>query len=972
MRRLGRRLTAAVLAAAAPAAWLAPAIPVRAAAAGAGAAAPPVPLDYRAYDAWKQIRGVRVSDDGTYLAYSLVPGDGDPALVIRNLSTGNERTVPRGTAPQFTADSHVVVYTIVPPKAAVDAAKKAKKPEAEQPKSGLGILNLQTGGTIVADRVKSVIVPRDGGTTIAYQLEAPPHPAPAPSASPAASPAPSASPSPAPADKKKDETSVWVLRDLAAGTTLALDGVSSLALSDDGRIAVYATESHDGAKDGAHVRDLAAGTTRDVLAGAGRYRNVAVARDGSAFAFLSDAASYANDVPHDDLYVVPTASTATPVPVVNAATAGLLRPRTPNTNGSVTFSRDGKRVFFGLAPAPTPMPVDTPPPLAVDLWTYKDARLQSVQKHDADTDRKKTDLAAYDRAGARFIALATAHMNRIITNDNPRYALGLDDSAYHIAASWSEDRADVYAVSLTDGSRRRLARGAAGAVPELSPDGTYALIWDEGLRHWTTVRTDTGARTVLAPHAKVAFYDETDDHPAPPPPLPTGGWIAGDRGVILYDRYDVWLANPATGAAVDLTRGAGRRTNVAYTVVETDRERPAHPAGEPFLLALNDLTNFDSGYARIPASGGVPQTLLRERKLVQAAGAFLGTSHDRIAPPLAARHAARYVFFEETFRDPRDLWSSDADFTHPVRVSHADPQIAGYRWGTERLIAYRGANGKPLRAVLLLPDGYRTGQRLPTLVYFYERWTDQFHAFYVPRPGYPTISRYVSHGYAVLLPDVWYTAGHPGASAVDCIDAAVDAVEQRGVADPARIGIAGHSWAAYQINYLLTRTHRFRAAEAGAAVTNMTSAYGGIRLESGNVREGQYEFGQSRIGATPWDRPDLYLENSGLFHIRSITTPYLTMHNDADGAVPVEQGIEFITAMRRLGKVAYLFSFNGKDHNLRDTPADRDDLKYWAVVFDQWFDYWLQGAPRPAWFDGIEYLHRGETDVRSLYGEPAS
>ena len=960
---VARRLTAALFCAVPLLGGTTPA-----ARAATAAAAAPVPLDYRAYDAWKQIRGIKVSDDGTYLAYGLVPGDGDPALVIRNLATGEERAVPRGTAPQFSADSHFVIYTIQAPKADVDAAKKAKKPEAEQPKNDLGIINLQTGGTIVAERVKSVIVPRDGGTTIGYQLEPPAHPAPSASASPVASPAPSSSPSPAPADKKKDETHAWVLRDLAAGTTLVLDGVSSLALSDDGSIAVYATESRDGATDGLHVRDIATGRSREVLAGTGRYRNVAVARDGSAFAFLSDTASYAQDVPHDDLYVVATASTATPVPVVNATTAGLLRPRTPNTNGTVTFSRDGKRVFFGVAPAPTPMPHDTPPPLAVDLWTYKDARLQSVQKHEADTDRKKTDLAAYDLSGARFIALATAHMNRIVTNDNPRYALGLDDSAYRIAASWSEERADVYAVSLADGSRRLLARGAPTA--ELSPDGSYALIWDERLRRWVTVRTDTGARTVLAPHAPVAFYDETDDHPAPSPPLPTGGWIAGDRGVILYDRYDVWLANPATGAAVNLTRGAGRRTNVAYSVMETDRERPAHPAAEPFLLSLNDLTNFASGYARIPAGGGVPQTLLREPKLVQSAGAFLGTTHDRIAPPIAARHADRFVFSEESFRDPRDLWASDATFSGPVRVTNADPQIAGYRWGTERIISYHDAKGKPLRAILLLPDGYRRGQRLPTLVYFYERWVDQFHTFYTPRPGYPTISRYVSHGYAVLLPDVWYTAGHPGASAVDCIDAAVDAAEKLGVVDPARLGIAGHSWAAYQINYLLTQTHRFRAAEAGAAVTNMTSAYGGIRLESGNVREGQYEYGQSRIGATPWDRPDLYLENSGLFHIRSITTPYLTMHNDADGAVPVEQGIEFITAMRRLGKVAYLFSFNGKDHNLRDTPADRDDLKYWAVVFDQWFDHWLQDAPRPAWFDGVDYLDRGETDVRALYGEP--
>ncbi len=220
----------------------------------------------------------------------------------------------------------------------------------------------------------------------------------------------------------------------------------------------------------------------------------------------------------------------------------------------------------------------------------------------------------------------------------------------------------------------------------------------------------------------------------------------------------------------------------------------------------------------------------------------------------------------------------------------------------------------------------------------------------------------------VLLPDVRYTPGHPGKSAVNALLPAVDAALRTGYVDPHRLGIAGHSWAAYQINYLITQTHRFRAVEAGAAVDDMFSAYSGIRLESGVVRESQYEHTQSRIGATPWDRPDLYLENSGLFGIKRVTTPYLTIHNDEDGAVPQFQGIEYITAMRRLGKEAYLFSFDGEDHNLRG----REQQKYWTVHLDEWFDHWLKDAPRPSWMNGVDYLHRGERDVRPLYGEPPS
>jgi dipeptidyl aminopeptidase/acylaminoacyl peptidase len=189
----------------------------------------------------------------------------------------------------------------------------------------------------------------------------------------------------------------------------------------------------------------------------------------------------------------------------------------------------------------------------------------------------------------------------------------------------------------------------------------------------------------------------------------------------------------------------------------------------------------------------------------------------------------------------------------------------------------------------------------------------------------------------------------------------IDSIVRRGFIDRARIGIAGHSWAAYQIAYMLTRSGTtFRAAEAGAAVDNMTSAYGGIRLESGRVREFQYEVSQSRIGATPWDRPDLYLENSALFHIRGVQTPYLTIANDLDGAVPQAQGIEFVTALRHLGKEAYLFSFDGEDHNLKG----REQQKYWTVHLDEFFDHFLQGKPAPDWMThGVDYLHRGERNV---------
>jgi dipeptidyl aminopeptidase/acylaminoacyl peptidase len=942
----------------------------------------PVPLDYRAYDGWNAIRYAAISDDGRSLAYALTPEDGDPTLVVRDLETGAERGESRGTSPVFAASGRFVVFAHVAAKLDVDAAKKQKKPPDQQPHNGLGILDLRSpSAALIVDNIRSFAVARDGGPVIAYRAEPSPSPksaASAPSATPSPQPSPTTaatsassptpSPSPTPTlDKTKDTGAPLVIRDLVAAKNLTVPNVTDYAVSADDRWIAYATETKDGKGDGLHLYDVAHTATIDIATGAGRYRDLAIARDGSGLAYLSDAASYAGPSPHDALYVVDLHA-AHPVARVAADLSGAGMPANfaPSTNAALHFSRDGERVFVGTAIAPTPSPSNTPEPTKVDLWSWNDTDLQSKQKHDADSERKRTYAAVYDVTASRFAQLGAADLRDVETNDNPRFALGSDDRAYRRSVSWlGEDHADVYAVSLADGTRKLLASATTGAT--LSPAGGFALTWDPSLRHWIAISTATGRRVVLAPNADVRFDLEDDDHPAPPEPYGTGGWLSDDRGVLLYDRYDVWLASPVTGAAISLTHGAGRRTHTVFSPVQTDPDAEAFSVDAPILLSLIDDHTFASGFARVSPTGGVPTVLFeRDEQVNGFRNPGGGNFHDLTRPPLAARHADRYVFSRETFRTFRNLWSSDASFAHLAQVTDANPQQAKYRWGTERLISFHSADGTPLRAVMLIPDGLKPDRSAPLLVYFYERWSGYLHQYYPPAPGTsPNFTRYVSNGYVVLLPDVRYRVGHPGASAVDAILPAVDVALRSGYIDEKHMGIAGHSWAAYQINYLITKTHRFRAAEAGAAVDDMFSAYAGIRLESGNVRESQYEHGQSRIGATPWDRPDLYLENSGLFGIKNVTTPYLTIANELDGAVPQFQGIEYITAMRRLGKVAYLFSFDGEDHNL----VGRENQKYWTVHLDEWFDYWLKGAPRPSWMDGVQYLQRGERNVRPLYGE---
>jgi dipeptidyl aminopeptidase/acylaminoacyl peptidase len=196
----------------------------------------------------------------------------------------------------------------------------------------------------------------------------------------------------------------------------------------------------------------------------------------------------------------------------------------------------------------------------------------------------------------------------------------------------------------------------------------------------------------------------------------------------------------------------------------------------------------------------------------------------------------------------------------------------------------------------------------------------------------------------------------------------VQALVARGFVDPDAIGSAGQSWGGYQTAYMITQTNIFKAAMAGAPVANMTSAYGGIRWESGLARAFQYEKTQSRIGGSIWEYPMRYIENSPLFFADRVETPLLIMHNDADGAVPWYQGIELFVALRRFGKEVYMFNYNGDGHNPRKRANQKDiDLR-----MQQFFGHHLKGDPMPDWMrDGIPFLQKGRDQI-ATEAEPAT
>jgi dipeptidyl aminopeptidase/acylaminoacyl peptidase len=935
------------------------------------------PLTYDVVDSWKSIQGTRLSDDGQWLAYATTAQGDDGEVVVRNLRSGQEFTRARGTLPAVTPDGTFVIFTIAQPKADEEKEKEAAEASAPSagsgqsgaaartPKTSLGIMTLPDGQVKTFDKVGSFSLPHKSSAWVAYHkgLAATTGDrggrggAQGARGAGGAQGAGAATPEGknASREKRKDSGADLIVRNLITGDEVTIPEVTEYEWNRNGDWIAYAVSSADAAKDGAFARHTADGAVKTLHAGRGHYKSLAFDEAGAQLAFLSDEADYAQKVSPYRLYYWKVADTAAATEIASAATAGVPRGMAVSEFAAPRFSKDGARLYLGTGapPAATPGPADkTPAALKVDLWNYHDPLIQPMQKVRGQQELERTYRAVVHLADKRFVQLATPDLPTVNAGDDPALLMGTSDMPYRQEISWDQTYNDVFLLDLKTGTPKKVLEhwGAPGTA--MSPAGKYVLYFDERVGHWFTYRVADGARLNLTGKIASRFQQENNT-PDLPGPYGAGGWTADDKSVLLYDKLDIWeVKADGTGARM-VTNGEGRKQDLIFRYRAMDPEERFVPSSKPLLLTTTSDRTRATGFYRVAslAAAASPE------KVVMLDKAFGAVTK--------AQNADTVVFTLSRFEEFPDLWVSDATFKDMKRVSNANPQAAGYLMGRSEIIEYVNADGKKLRALLTKPEHFDPAKKYPLMVYIYEELTAGLHAYAAPNVSTSiNIPRYVSNGYVVLRPDIVYETGYPGQSAEKCVLPAVNTVLAMGFIDPKRIGIQGHSWGGYQITYLVTKTNLFAAVEAGAAVSNMVSAYGGIRWGTGMSRAFQYEKSQSRIGAPPWDAPLQFIENSPIFWVKKVQTPYLTIHNDEDDAVPWYQGIEWFTAMRRLGKESYMFTFNGEKHSLHN----RDNMKYWTVHMDEFFDHYLLGAPRPEWMDkGVSYTDRGRRDVAPLF-----
>jgi dienelactone hydrolase len=926
-------------------------------------------LDHTVYDSWKSLQQMTLTDDGSYAVSIIKEQDGNDRTLIRQVGKERRLTIPGAYRYAVTPDQKYVVALIKAPFDVIREAKIKKTKTEKMPKDTLAIVAFNDFSVIKIPDVADFKMGKDTSDYIAYTL------------------------SDTTATKDSNDRTVYtlILHRLRDAKQDTLADIVEYQFSNSGRILAAAIQPPkkkssginrtdsvqpdlpDGGQAGTNrvlYMNLATGEKRHVSSGYTDCKNIALSESGAGLAFVATTDSAKKEVKEYRLYYY------TPVPGGNSVNA--LSDKNPHGSGSDSarilagkhqpgmpqgwcvsehytpvFSKDESRLFLGTAPEV--MPKDTSIPdferAVLDVWHWKDPRVQPQQLVELDRDRKKSYLAYIDLAGnRRFYQLATEEIPDVRVSDeyNGRFALGLSNKNYLLESTWdltARRTNDFWVMDLQEHTCEEIKTGL-GAEFHFSPQGHYLAWYDVKDCKYYACSMLTHKEICLTEGLDVRFTNEKHDTPSVPGSYGAAIWTE-DEHLLVNDAYDIWDLDPAgLQPPVCVTKGVGRANKTRLRYIHTDPESRYLKRKDKMMLSAFDETTKERGFYE----AGRYAAKTAPKKLVIDKYAF--------STPVKAKNKEVFLYEKNNFHTSPDLYVTADRWKTETRLSDINPQMREYNWGRAELVSWTTFDGKPTQGIVYKPEDFDPAKKYPVIVYYYEKLSDELYRYIPPVPSRSTIniSFYCSRGYIVFTPDIQYTTGHPGESAYNSIVAGVEKLCENSWADREHIGIQGQSWGGYQTAYLVTRTNMFRAAGAGAPVSNMFSAYGGIRWSTGLSREYQYEQGQSRIGATIWEAPELYRENSPLFFADKVETPLLIMHNDKDGAVPWYQGIELFMALRRLNRPVWMLQYNGEQHNL----VERKNTKDLVIRLQQFFDHYLKGAPVPVWMkEGVPAIKKG-------------
>lgn len=869
---------------------------------------------------FRQIRSPQISVDGGWITLAAVPDRGDPEVEVHSTDGKSHHHIPLASDPIFSGDGEWVGAVRPLPAAVVLAPDAEKKTSTLKP--GMVLLETGSGKRDTFQRVTGFRFTNDSRWLLIHHF-------------------PDTALGSSPLKNTGTGLRLFSLDDTAGRT---FNWVTRFEADSMSRFLAMAVSDTSGLKNGVYLLDLThpgeealriwgdSGIWADDLA----WNN----RTGT-LAFLSGEMDAKDQRKGAALYLWTPGS---------ERAEAVLRNADIYPENELAWSKDGRRLFLGTKPESEIVEeekvrdsvfhlYDTASILndrGVDVWHWNDPYIIPNQKIRWKREKDRTYQAVFYPENSRLVQLATPEIPEVRMSESSSYLLASTNIPYAKRVTWEGTIRDYYLVDQASGDRRLVVEGQEHSV-SLSPDGKYLVYFARG--DWYMVESATMETRNLTESLGVTFADEDWDYPASPPDYRTAGWVEGAGSVLIYDKYDIWQFFSNGSEPVCLTEGKGRREHYTFRIYMLERDRPFFEEGEQvWLSATHELKKHTAIYSMHIGEPGVTSLMEDPCKYTLLA---------------RAEDSDQLLYTRETYTEFPDLWVAGPRFRDQRRLTRINPQTDDFAWGEAELVEWSSLDGTPLQGVLIRPGNDEPGRQYPVLVYYYRIFSNRLYEFNEVAVNHrPCFPFYASNGYAIFLPDIRFDVGTPGYSATKCLVPGVQKIIDMGIADPEAIALHGHSWSGYQTAFVITQTNLFACAIAGAPVSNMTSAYSGIRWESGLARQFQYEQSQSRIGGSLWEARDKYIENSPVFFADRIQTPLLIQFGDQDGAVPWYQGIELYLAMRRLEKECVFLEYRDEPHHLKKYANKLD----YTLKFKAYLDHYLKGAPSPEWLEkGIPY-----------------
>ncbi len=881
------------------------------------------------YGKWQTLGVTDLSPNGEWVAYQVMVQEDNDTLFLLNRANNKSYKLEFASMPEISRDNQWIAYRIGLPYKEAEKLREAGKPVEYK----MGLLNLATGKKEEIKNISRFGFSRNGKYLTVYL---------------------------APPKESKDKGAVLLVKNLSDGTTRTIGNVTEYAINKKSDYLAYIVEAANTAGNSIELFHLNTGNLKVLASDTARFSKLTWQKEGDGLAFFR---SFRKDSYEEDNAMVYTYTNLYKTPVLKIFNPEMAKdfPKDMRifTGSSLALSDDMGTAFFGLKPwtynelakksdrrpgdsltkADTARIDSTRALVAakkgtsaeklagVDIWHWKDPEIQPRQKITLGQDTILSTLSAWNLENNRFIPLTTEEAPLGQLTGNQRYAVVYTNQKYKPA--FKEDFADAYLVNVKTGeSKLAFEKVITGfnTFPRTSPDGKYLLYFKD--KHWWTYNLATGQNTNITQNIKTDFWDVRDDHPAPSrPAVGTGGWLKGDKEVLLYDEYNVWAVKPDGKGVRQLTNG--EKDEVRYRVYRTDFDEPYIDDAKPLHFTMYGDKTKKYGYAKLER--GKLEPLVFEDMLVNRM--------------IKAKDANAFLFVKQDYDKSPALYVTTS-FKDATQVAATNPQQAGYYWGKSQLVNYTSKDGQKLQGALFYPANYESGKQYPMITYIYEELSSTVHNYTNPnaRGAYNT-TNFTTNGYFVFRPDITYKINDPGMSAVNCVVPAVEEVLKTGMIDKDKLGLMGHSWGAYQTSFIITQTDLFKAAIAGAPLTNLISMSNSIYWNTGTPDAKIFETSQGRFDGPWYERMEEHMRNSPMYQAANIKTPLLVAFGDKDGAVDWHQGIEMYSTMRRMQKPHIMLVYADENHGL----AKKENQIDYQKRQKEFFDYYILDKTPEKW-----------------------